>query len=144
MGSVVDSLATDSVVPITSLLNPAPNKPTSLLNSSGSWFARSRPQYETYSASEFVIATDNGISNDGTGDQSSAINTLLSDNVGSPIFFPAGIYQVQNTVVIPVGTIMLGEGWSQVNNVQSQNLVTAGQLNFLASDHGRGPVLSRR
>jgi glucan 1,3-beta-glucosidase len=113
MGSEVDS-TTNTLVPVTSLLDPAPDKPASLLNSSGSWFARSRPQYETYSASQFIVATDNGISNDGTGDQSSAINTLLSSNVGTPIFVPAGIYMVQNTVVVPVGTIMLGEGWSQV------------------------------
>jgi glucan 1,3-beta-glucosidase len=116
---------TGSLVPFTGLLDPSPNKPSSLLNSSGSWFARSRPQYETYSASEFIIATDNNISNDGTGDQSSAINSLLSENVGKPIFFPAGIYQVQNTVVVPLNTIMLGEGWSQVRKNSKSSAVQA-------------------
>jgi hypothetical protein len=38
----------------------------------------------------------------------------LSSNVGSPIFFPAGIYLVKGTVYVPVGSIILGEGWSQI------------------------------
>lgn len=98
---------------VTGLLDPAPNKPASLLDSSGNIFSRSRPQYEDNPS--FVIATANGISNDGTGDQSAAINTLLSSNVGTPIFFPAGIYQVQSTVSVPVGSILVGEGWSQAS-----------------------------
>ena len=60
------------------------------------------------------MATANNISNDATGDQTDAINTLLSDNVGTPIFFPAGIYLVKSTVFVPVGSIILGEGWSQI------------------------------
>lgn len=97
---------------VTGLLDPAPNKPESLLDSSGNFFTRSRPQYET--TTDFIVATANGIDNDGTGDQSTAINTLLSSNVGTPIFFPAGIYQVQSTVFVPVGSILVGEGWSQI------------------------------
>ncbi len=97
----------------TGLLSPIPNKPQALLNSSGTYFQRSRPQYE--SNPSFVVATANGVSNDGTGDQSDSINTLLANHVGTPIFFPAGIYQVQKTVFVPVNSIIVGEGWSQVN-----------------------------
>ncbi|KAJ5638651.1 pectin lyase-like protein [Penicillium herquei] len=101
------------------LLDPAPQKPESLLDPDGEYFVKSRPQYESYSASDFVVATANGVKNDATGDQSSAINKLLSDNVGSPIFFPAGIYQVQSTVEVPVGSIIVGEGWSQIMSTGS-------------------------
>ncbi|RAK97354.1 glycoside hydrolase family 55 protein, partial [Aspergillus ibericus CBS 121593] len=96
------------------LLDIAPQKPDSLLDGDGDYFTKSRPQYESYSASEFIVATANGVSNDATGDQTDAINTLLSDNVGSPIFFPAGIYMVKSTVFVPVGSIIVGEGWSQI------------------------------
>ncbi|RHZ63561.1 hypothetical protein CDV55_106217 [Aspergillus turcosus] len=96
------------------MLDPAPQKPESLLDPDGEYFVQSRPQYESYAASDFIVATANGVANDATGDQTSAINTLLSSNVGSPIFFPAGIYLVQGTVYVPVGSIIVGEGWSQI------------------------------
>jgi hypothetical protein len=111
MGMVCDSL--DGTCRYqTSLLSPAPNKPQALLNSSGNYFQRSRPQYENNPG--FIVATAHGVSNDGTGDQSGSINALLAAHVGTPIFFPAGIYQVQKTVFVPVNSIIVGEGWSQI------------------------------
>ena len=64
-------------------------KSPGLLDSSGNYFEQSKPLYETYSASDFIIATANRISNDVTGDQYTAINTLLANNVRSPIYFPS-------------------------------------------------------
>ncbi|KAI1076806.1 pectin lyase-like protein [Whalleya microplaca] len=93
---------------------PAPNKPESLLNPSGQYLVQSKPQYESSSADSFVVATDNGVSNDGTGNQTAAINDLLSGHVGSTIFFPAGVYLVGGTVKVPVGSIIVGSGWSQI------------------------------
>ncbi|KAF3929479.1 hypothetical protein ABW19_dt0200131 [Dactylella cylindrospora] len=95
-------------------VDPAPSKPEGLLGQSGKYFTRSRPQYENLAASEFIIATDHDIMNDGSGDQSAAINSLLENANGRPVFFPAGIYQVKGTVFVPVGTRMVGEGWSQI------------------------------
>jgi glucan 1,3-beta-glucosidase len=92
----------------------APNKPTSLLDDNGNYFTRSKPQYEDVSAGSIVVATSHGISNDGTGDQTAAINSLLSGNVGSLIFFPAGVYLVEGTVKIPVDSTIVGSGWSQI------------------------------
>lgn len=42
------------------------------------------------------------------------IDSLLRANVGKVIFFPAGIYLVEDTVLIPEGSIIVGEGWSQI------------------------------
>lgn len=95
----------------TGFVNPAPEKPAALLDGNGAYFTRSKPQYETDNP---IVATDHGISNDGTGDQSGAINSLLSGNVGSVIFFPAGVYMVENTVQVPVGSRIVGSGWSQI------------------------------
>lgn len=89
----------------------APRKSSSLLDGSGAYFSRSKPQY---AGSSPIVATYNGISNDGTGDQTDAINSLLSGNVGSIIFFPMGVYLVKGTVHIPVGSIIVGSGWSQI------------------------------
>jgi hypothetical protein len=41
-------------------------------------------------------------------------DSLLASNVGSVIFFPAGIYLVKHTVLVPKGSIIVGEGWSQI------------------------------
>ncbi|KAL2827770.1 pectate lyase superfamily protein-domain-containing protein [Aspergillus cavernicola] len=95
----------------TGFMSPAPRKSSSLLDGSGAYFTRSKPQY---SGSSPIVATDNGVSNDGTGDQTDAINSLLSGNVGSLIFFPGGVYLVEGTVYIPVGSIIVGSGWSQI------------------------------
>jgi glucan 1,3-beta-glucosidase len=102
---------------VTGFIDPSPIKPQGLLDSSGDVFVRSRPQYENIASGGFVIATANNIKNDGTGDQSGAINTLLANSVGKPVFFPAGVYQIQGTVTVPVGSIIVGEGWSQVNQI---------------------------
>ena len=95
-------------------VNPAPVISGSLLDSSGAYFTRSKPQYETVGAGSIIVATAHGVSNSGTGDQSGAINTLLSSNVGAVIFFPAGVYLVKNTVKVPVGSKIVGSGWSQI------------------------------
>ncbi|KAE8399665.1 pectate lyase superfamily protein-domain-containing protein [Aspergillus pseudonomiae] len=92
-------------------MSQKPDKPSSLLDGSGAYFRRAKPQYESETP---VVATDHGVSNDGTGDQSAAINSLLSGNVGSVIFFPAGVYVVESTVKIPVGSKIIGSGWSQI------------------------------
>lgn len=65
-------------------MDPAPTKSRTLLNSSGAYFSQSKPQYPSQRP---IVATDNGVTNDGTGDQTAAINKLLSSNVGSLIFF---------------------------------------------------------
>ncbi|KAK3369519.1 putative glucan 1,3-beta-glucosidase precursor [Lasiosphaeria ovina] len=95
-------------------VSAAPKKPAALLDASGRYFWRSKPQYETVAASSILLATDFGVANDGTGDQTQTINGLLSLGSGKVIFFPAGIYMVQGTINIPVGCKIVGSGWSQI------------------------------
>lgn len=91
-------------------MDPTPSKPASLL-SGDAYFTKSRPNYEN---DKPIVVTYNGISNNATGDQTDAINALLSENVGSLIYFPAGIYLVKGTLKIPVGSRITGSGWSQI------------------------------
>lgn len=99
---------------VTGYLPTVPVRPPSLIDPAGEYFWQDPPLYSSLTASSFVVATQSGISNDGTGDQTAAINALLDANVGTPIFFPAGIYQVQGTVQVPVGSIIVGSAWSQI------------------------------
>ncbi|OTA67732.1 glycoside hydrolase family 55 protein [Hypoxylon sp. EC38] len=95
-------------------LNPVPSKPTVLLDSTGKFYTRSKPQYELFAGVDFIVVTDHGVSNDGTSDQADAINTILYDYIGKPVFFPAGIYLVKSTIFVPVNSVLIGEGWSQI------------------------------
>ena len=95
-------------------ISPSPSKPAMLLDGNGNYFTRSRPQYETLGAGSLVNILDHGVVNDGTGDQTNAINSVLSGNVGSVIYFPAGVYAVQGTVNVPVGSKITGELWPQI------------------------------
>ena len=93
---------------VTGYVSPVPTKSPNLLDNTGKIFEQSKPLYASNAASDFVIATANGVKNDGTGDQHAAINTLLQNNVGKPIYFPAGIYAVGGTVNVPVNSILVG------------------------------------
>ncbi len=99
---------------VTGSLNPAPLISLNILDGNGKFFERSKPQYESKATSRFIIATKNGVQGCGTCDQTNAINTLLQSAGGAPVFFPAGVYLVEGTIHIPVGSIILGEGWSQI------------------------------
>jgi hypothetical protein len=64
----------------------------------------------------FLVATQNNVKNDGTGDQTSAINSFLlkAKAAGQVAYFPAGIYQVGGTVFMPTGSRVQGSSWSQI------------------------------
>lgn len=95
----------------------APAKAKGLLDGSGKLFVRERPQYEGLGAGSFLVATsDGGCKNDGSGDQTSCINSFLQNakGAGKVAYFPAGIYQVGGTVFVPTGSRVQGSSWSQI------------------------------
>ncbi|KAK8059107.1 glucan 1-3-beta-glucosidase [Apiospora saccharicola] len=79
-------------------------------------FVRSRPEYHDLDSSSFLVATNEGISNDGSGDQAGAINAFLDKaaSANQIAYFPAGIYQVASTILIPTGSRVQGSSWSQI------------------------------
>jgi hypothetical protein len=94
------------------LISPSTKVPAALKSSNGTVFERSKPQYET--ANKIVQVTSLGVKNDGSGDQSALINRFLNLYKGSVVYFPAGVYAVADTIFVPSGTKMVGEGWSQI------------------------------
>lgn len=94
----------------------APNKGSRLLDEDGKLFYRARPQYENVGSGSFLVATQHGCSNDGTGDNTDAINSFLqqANDAGQIAYFPAGIYRVGGTVFIPTGSRVQGSAWSQI------------------------------
>ncbi|GJJ08010.1 hypothetical protein Clacol_002217 [Clathrus columnatus] len=108
---------------VQSNLSP-PSKPSSLLQG-GKIVSRTRPQYQTYSASQIVSVKAQGAKGDGNTDDTAAIQAVLNQFSGCKIiFFDAGTYIVTNTITIPEGTIITGEVWPVImgsgSNFQSQ------------------------
>lgn len=99
---------------VTGLLDPAAAKSPTLLDGRGKFFEKTKPQYESNTASSFIIATKHGVDSSGTRCQPGAINRLLQSAAGAPVFFPAGVYLVEGNIHIIVGPIITGEGWSQI------------------------------
>lgn len=85
------------------------------------------PSYSDKTAADVINVKDtsqNGnrrVASDNTGDQSQVINDILTmaAQQGKVVFFPSGVYRVQNTVKIPVGTEMIGEAWSTISGYGS-------------------------
>ncbi|XXG95201.1 hypothetical protein Hte_001461 [Hypoxylon texense] len=94
----------------------APQKGSRLLDENGKLFYRPRPQYEDLGSGSFSVATEHGCLNDGTGDNTDAINSFLQEAnaAGQIAYFPAGIYRVGGTVFIPTGSRVQGSAWSQI------------------------------
>ncbi|KAF5391727.1 hypothetical protein D9757_001809 [Collybiopsis confluens] len=94
---------------------PAPNKPSSLLDSTGRIFGKSHPQYADYAVSQFVSVKDNGAKGDGHTDDTAALKAIFAKFAGCKIiFFDAGTYIVTSTLTIPAGTQIVGEAWSVI------------------------------
>lgn len=67
---------------LTGYVDPPPKKSPSLL-SGDRYFTQPKPLYESVGAGSVVVVTAHGVSNDMTGDQTNAINSVLAGNIGS-------------------------------------------------------------
>jgi hypothetical protein len=95
--------------------NPPPGSPLSFF---AKFFERTKPQYSEMDRSVFKNVLDYGVSNDGSYPNlnSNLINIALKEAAAEKkiLVFPAGIYKVDNTLIIPPGTRMVGALWSQI------------------------------
>ncbi|KAI0755599.1 exo-beta-1,3-glucanase [Fomes fomentarius] len=93
----------------------APSKASSLLDSSGRIFGRTRPQYADFSVSQFVSVRDQGAKGDGKTDDTAALQAVINEFSGCKIIFvDHGTYLVTDTLNIPPGTQIVGEIWSVI------------------------------
>ncbi|KAK6507623.1 hypothetical protein TWF481_006049 [Arthrobotrys musiformis] len=112
---------------------PQIQRSSQLLDSSGKYFERSRPQYETLGASSFVSAKSFGAVGDGEVDDTAALNSALASaaSAGKVLWLPMGLYKVTRSLNVPPGTRFTGECWSQI--------VASGS--FFANERHPQPVL---
>lgn len=87
-------------------------KATGLLDSSGKIFERSKPLYESYSASSFVSVRSSGAKGDGQTDDTQAIQKILNSATEDQIiYFDHGSYIITDTILVPSGVKIVGEVW---------------------------------
>ncbi|KAJ7061666.1 glycoside hydrolase family 55 protein [Mycena amicta] len=96
---------------------PFGSRPQLLTLASGTYFSRSRPQYETYAPSQFLTLMTSGLGakGDGVSDDTAAINMFISQNSGCAILIiETGTYLVTDTIFVPAGTQIVGVLYSVI------------------------------
>ncbi|KAH0545396.1 hypothetical protein FGG08_000537 [Glutinoglossum americanum] len=90
-------------------------RPASLLKS-GAYFERSKPQYESLALSRFRSARATGAKGDGVTDDTAALQNTITTATqqGQVAFIDAGTYRVTNTINIPPGAKVVGEGYAVI------------------------------
>jgi glucan 1,3-beta-glucosidase len=95
----------------------APSKrPSELLDSSGSYYVRSKPQYGSVPLSSFLSARDLGCAGDGNIDDTKALNAaiLKANRENKILFIDAGYYRVTDTIYVPPSSKIVGEALTTV------------------------------
>lgn len=95
----------------------APTKrPANLLDATGKFYERSKPQYEALAVDQFLSARTLGCKGDGRTDDTQALNKALqvAQSEGKVLLIDSGYYKVSGTIYIPAGSKIVGEALSSV------------------------------
>jgi len=92
-----------------------PTRPKSLVISDGTFFQRSKPQYNAVPASKFISVKSKGAKGDGTSDDTKHIQAVFdSATADQVVFFDHGAYLVTDTVKVPKNIRITGEIWPMI------------------------------
>ncbi|KAH4821538.1 hypothetical protein HBH61_015100 [Parastagonospora nodorum] len=91
-------------------------RPADLLDASGNYYVRSKPQYDSEPLTSFLSARDMGCTGDGKTDDTKALNgaILKARGEGKILFMDAGYYLVTDTIYIPPDSKIVGEALATV------------------------------
>jgi hypothetical protein len=80
------------------------------------FFSRRRPSYANLGNSQLMDVKAYGAKGDGTSDDTVVLNYIFSAaaNMSAIVYIPFGVYLVRDTVVIPVGSRIIGQAWPQI------------------------------
>lgn len=99
---------------------PAMNRSSSLTGPTTynlpNFFQRRRPAYADIGKSQVINVKSWGAAGDGQTDDTFILNTILDSaaNMSSIVFFPFGVYVVEDTLRVPLGSRIVGQAWSQI------------------------------
>lgn len=89
------------------------SRPSVLLGSGSKYYTRSKPQYESLSASDFVSVRSSGAVGNGATDDTAAIQSAINSAVaaGKVVYIDYGLYLITSTISIPPGAKIVGESY---------------------------------
>lgn len=95
------------------------SRPSALVDAtSGNYHTVVQPTYAEYNLSQVVNVKDvtaHPVQGDGVADDAASIQAILNDSVGKVVYFPYGIYLLGDTVVVPPGSRLVGEAFTQLS-----------------------------
>ncbi|KAJ5656857.1 hypothetical protein N7507_008807 [Penicillium longicatenatum] len=91
-----------------------------VLLSGGKYFTRSQPTYADYASDQVVnvkTVGDYPVKGDGSTNDVDSLNAILADNAANCkiTYFPYGVYHVEDTLKIPIGSRIMGEAWAVIS-----------------------------
>ncbi|KAL2807813.1 pectin lyase fold/virulence factor [Aspergillus granulosus] len=95
---------------------PVFGTPTALVNNLKQFYQQRRPTYTDIGISQVIDVKAWGAAGDGETDDGPILNSILdcAANISAIVFFPFGSYVVKDTLLIPVGSRIVGQVWSQI------------------------------
>ncbi|EED14258.1 exo-beta-1,3-glucanase, putative [Talaromyces stipitatus ATCC 10500] len=93
------------------------SRPSALLDGNGRYVIRKQPDYADYPADRIVnVKKVPGfiVRGDGVTDDATSLNAILRENAANcrVTYFPYGVYILRDTLFIPPGSKIVGEGWA--------------------------------
>ncbi|KAK3896852.1 pectin lyase fold/virulence factor, partial [Staphylotrichum tortipilum] len=81
-----------------------------------SLLTRRRPSYATLPSGKVMNVKALGAAGDGVTDDTAVLNAILDGavNTSSVVFFPFGVYRVEDTLRVPVGSRIVGPAWARI------------------------------
>ncbi|EME45017.1 glycoside hydrolase family 55 protein [Dothistroma septosporum NZE10] len=94
----------------------ANSRPSSLLQSDGKFYERSKPQYEGLPVSSFLSARTLGATGNGKTDDTKALQAAITQakSQNKILYLDHGDYLVTSTIYIPAGSKIVGETYSVI------------------------------
>jgi glucan 1,3-beta-glucosidase len=97
----------------------ATSRSSVLVNSTGFFHTVVPPSHQEYDVSQVVNIKDvagRAVAGDGITDDTANIQAILNDAAGKKVvYFPHGIYLISDTVLVPPGSKLVGEAWTQLS-----------------------------
>ncbi|KAI2468269.1 glycoside hydrolase family 55 protein [Annulohypoxylon bovei var. microspora] len=100
------------------------SRAASLVDDSGSFYRLPPPTYEEYGVEQFINVKEVPsyvVAGDGKADDTASLQAIINEYAGCKIlFFPYGVYLVEDTLVFPPGSRVFGEAWSTISATGSR------------------------
>lgn len=116
-GSTLPQLLTGQRVPT--------SRPERLVNGTGFYHTVAQPTYSQYEVSQVINVKDvaqHPVAGDGVTDETASLQAIINAAAETKklVYFPHGIYLLSDTLVIPTGSRLVGEAWTQLSATGSR------------------------